>query len=85
VFAVNTARRAKEDWDEHSSILAAVIDGDEDLASMLATRHVRRAAEAAFEAVAKPPRVPSGTSRGRGRTEDRRYHYRALIETIQAN
>ena len=66
VFAVNTARRAKEDWDEHSSILAAVIDGDEDLASMLATRHVRRAAEAAFEAVAKPPRVPSGTSRGRG-------------------
>jgi DNA-binding GntR family transcriptional regulator len=48
VFAANTARRAVQDWDEHSRILAAVIDGDEELASMLATRHVRRAAEAAF-------------------------------------
>ena len=50
VFAANTARRAQQDWDEHSKILAAVIDGDEDLASMLATRHVHRAAEAAFGA-----------------------------------
>jgi DNA-binding GntR family transcriptional regulator len=48
VFAANTARRAAQDWDEHSRILAAVIDGDEELASMLATRHVRRAADAAF-------------------------------------
>lgn len=53
VFAANTARRAEHDWDEHSKILAAVIDGDEDLASMLATRHVHRAAEAAFDAAAK--------------------------------
>jgi DNA-binding GntR family transcriptional regulator len=50
VFAVNTARRARHDWDEHSKILAAVIDGDEELAAMLATRHVRRAADAAFAA-----------------------------------
>jgi DNA-binding GntR family transcriptional regulator len=50
VFATNTARRAQQDWDEHSKILAAVIDGDEDLAAMLATRHVRRAADAAFAA-----------------------------------
>jgi DNA-binding GntR family transcriptional regulator len=50
VFAANTARRAAQDWDEHSRILAAVIDGDEELASMLATRHVRRAADAAFDA-----------------------------------
>ena len=50
VFAANTAGRAQQDWDEHSKILAAVIDGDEDLAAMLATRHVRRAAEAAFAA-----------------------------------
>jgi DNA-binding GntR family transcriptional regulator len=48
VFAANTARRAEQDWDEHSRILAAVIEGDEELAAMLATRHVRRAAEAAF-------------------------------------
>jgi DNA-binding GntR family transcriptional regulator len=50
VFAVNTARRAQQDWDEHSKILAADIEGDEDLAAMLATRHVHRAAEAAFAA-----------------------------------
>ena len=52
VFAANTAGRAQQDWDEHSKILAAVIDGDEDLAAMLATRHVRRAADAAFAAQA---------------------------------
>ena len=52
VFAANTVRRAAQDWDEHSKILAAVIDGDEDRASMLATRHVRRAAEAAFATAA---------------------------------
>jgi DNA-binding GntR family transcriptional regulator len=48
VFAANTARRAQQDWDEHSKILAAVIDGDEELAAMLATRHVHRAADAAL-------------------------------------
>jgi DNA-binding GntR family transcriptional regulator len=53
VFAANTARRAQHDWDEHSKILAAVIEGDEELASMLAMRHVRRAAEAAFAAAKK--------------------------------
>ena len=54
VFAANTARRAHQDWGEHSKILAAVIDGDEELAAMLATRHVHRAADAAF-AMHKPP------------------------------
>jgi len=53
VFAANSVRRAEQDWDEHSKILAAVIDGDEDLAAMLATRHVHRAAEGALGA-AKP-------------------------------
>src|ERR1017187_9688783 len=48
VFASNSARRAEQDWDEHSKILAAVIDGAEELASVLATRHVHRAAEAAL-------------------------------------
>lgn len=55
VFAANTARRAREDWDEHSRILAAVIDGDEELAAMLATRHVRRAAETAFAGLDSQP------------------------------
>ena len=55
VFAINTARRAQDDWDEHSRILAAVIEGDEELAAILATRHVHRAADAAFaRAAAKP-------------------------------
>lgn len=48
IFALNTNRRAKEDWDEHSRILAAVVEGDEELASLLAARHVFRAAEAAL-------------------------------------
>ncbi len=48
VFAANSARRAEQDWDEHSKILAAVIEGDEELASVLAAHHVRRAAEAAL-------------------------------------
>lgn len=57
VFAVNTRRRSQQDWDEHSRILAAVIDGDEELSALLATRHVHQAAEAAFAAQAEsdPP------------------------------
>jgi len=48
VFAANTSRRARQDWDEHSKILAAVIDGDEERAAVLATHHVHRAAETAL-------------------------------------
>ena len=55
VVAANTNRRSREDWEEHSRILAAVIDGDEELAALLATRHVHQAAEAAF---ATAPRTP---------------------------
>jgi DNA-binding GntR family transcriptional regulator len=54
VFAANTARRSQQDWDEHSHILAAIIEGDEELSSLLATRHVHQAAEAAFSAQAAP-------------------------------
>lgn len=53
VFARNTATRAVRDWDEHSRILAAVIEGDEELASLLATRHVHQAGDAALAAVAQ--------------------------------
>jgi len=59
VFARNTAARAVEDWDEHSQILAAVIDGDEELAALLSTRHVRRAGEAA--ASASIPSTPAAS------------------------
>ena len=60
VFAANTARRSREDWDEHSRILAAVIEGDEELSALLAARHVHQAAEAAFSAQAvtqSPPQA----------------------------
>jgi DNA-binding GntR family transcriptional regulator len=44
VFRRNTAERAAEDWREHASILSAIVSGDEELATLLATRHVHRAA-----------------------------------------
>ena len=49
-FALNSRTRAREDWREHAGILAAVIDGDEELAALLATRHVHNAAAAFAEA-----------------------------------
>ena len=45
-FAINGRSRACEDWKEHAGILAAVIDGDEELAALLASRHVQNAAAA---------------------------------------
>jgi len=48
-FAVNGRTRAREDWQEHAGILAAVIAGDSELAALLANRHVHNAA-AAFAA-----------------------------------
>ncbi|NUA31424.1 GntR family transcriptional regulator [Cupriavidus basilensis] len=47
VFAPAHRQRAQQNWDEHAQILRAVIAGDADLASLLATRHVYSAAEAA--------------------------------------
>ena len=45
-FALNGRARARDDWQEHAGILAAVIAGDEELATLLATRHVHNAASA---------------------------------------
>jgi DNA-binding GntR family transcriptional regulator len=45
-FAINGRARAREDWKEHAGILEAVIAGDEELASLLAMRHVQNAAAA---------------------------------------
>ena len=50
-FALNGRSRAREDWQEHAGILAAVIAGDGELASLLATRHVHNAAAAVAESV----------------------------------
>lgn len=52
-FALNGRRRAREDWQEHAGVLAAVIAGDSELAALLATRHVHNAA-AAFAQSTKP-------------------------------
>jgi DNA-binding GntR family transcriptional regulator len=45
-FAINSRARAREDWKEHAGILEAVIVGDEELAALLAIRHVQNAASA---------------------------------------
>ena len=44
VFRRNSTERAAQDWQEHALILGAVAEGDEELAALLAARHVRRAA-----------------------------------------
>ena len=45
-FSINGRSRAREDWREHAAILAAVIEGDEEIAALLAARHVKNAAAA---------------------------------------
>lgn len=44
VFLRNSTERAPEDWQEHAAILSAIVSGDEELAALLATRHVHNAA-----------------------------------------
>ncbi|MBL6454042.1 GntR family transcriptional regulator [Belnapia sp. T6] len=46
VFRRNSAERAGPDWQEHALILTAIAEGDEELAALLASRHVHRAARA---------------------------------------
>ena len=55
VFRLNTNERAAADWQEHAMILAAVVEGDEELAALLAARHVRRAAQARLTEAASTP------------------------------
>jgi DNA-binding GntR family transcriptional regulator len=45
-FSINGRDRAAEDWKEHAGILAAVIEGDAEIAALLAARHVNNAAAA---------------------------------------
>jgi DNA-binding GntR family transcriptional regulator len=52
IFAPHSAKRAKQNWEEHAAIVRAVVAGDGELASLLAARHVYSASEAiADEAV----------------------------------
>lgn len=45
LFAPLNSGRGKQNWEEHAAILRAVIDGDAELASLLAARHVYNAAQ----------------------------------------
>jgi DNA-binding GntR family transcriptional regulator len=45
-FRRNTAERAPDDWHEHAAILSAIVEGDAELAALLAMRHVANAARA---------------------------------------
>jgi DNA-binding GntR family transcriptional regulator len=53
-FAEMSRKRAKETWEEHAAIVRAVIDGDEALAELLATRHVINAGTQVIAAIADP-------------------------------
>jgi len=45
LFAPNGVARARQNWQEHAAILRAVIEGDGELAALLAARHVYNAAQ----------------------------------------
>ncbi len=45
IFASVSRVRVRENWQEHATILRAVIDGDAELAALLAARHVYNAAQ----------------------------------------
>ena len=50
LFAPNGPARARQNWQEHAAILRAVIEGDGELAALLAARHVYNAAQIPQEA-----------------------------------
>lgn len=74
IFAPHSKRRAAQNWAEHEAILRAVLEGDAELAGLLAARHVYSAAKAlpASLRVSPPledavqPRASSGRTRRTG-------------------
>jgi DNA-binding GntR family transcriptional regulator len=49
VFAALDETTARQTWEEHAAILQAVVAGDEDMAALLATRHVMNAGALALQ------------------------------------
>ena len=47
LFAGLPPPRLRESWDEHARIIRAILDGDDELAALLAYRHVMNAGAAA--------------------------------------
>jgi DNA-binding GntR family transcriptional regulator len=65
IFAPHSRKRAKENWQDHAAIVRAVVDGDAELAGLLAARHVYSAAQAISQreqgaAVESPAKAPRG-------------------------
>ncbi len=46
LFAPSNLQRIRQNWEDHSQILNAVVAGNGDLANLLATQHVHNAAKA---------------------------------------
>ena len=59
IFAKQSRKRVRENWDEHAGIVRAVIAGDSDLAALLAARHVYNAAEMPEASDAATTAVPA--------------------------
>jgi DNA-binding GntR family transcriptional regulator len=49
LFATSSASRARQNWEEHAQILQAVIAGNAELASLLASAHVLNVAHASIK------------------------------------
>lgn len=64
IFAGQSRVRVRQNWDDHAAILRAVVAGDEELAGLLASRHVYNAAAPldAEGAAAPAKRRPRATS-----------------------
>lgn len=54
LFASVSRARAEESWSEHAAILRAVLDRDEEMAELLASRHVSRVGRAIEAKAAQP-------------------------------
>jgi DNA-binding GntR family transcriptional regulator len=54
IFAKQSRVRVRQNWEEHAGIMRAIIDGDAELAGLLASRHVYNAAQMPDEASKAP-------------------------------
>jgi DNA-binding GntR family transcriptional regulator len=59
VFSPMSPAFAAQNWREHAAILEAVIEGDEDLAALHATRHVLKAGQRYAEGAPAPSTTPA--------------------------
>lgn len=62
LFASARTDRTVESWQEHAAILEAVINGDAELASLLASRHVRKVGELVRAGLSEEPEALAGNS-----------------------